>query len=131
MIALMEKVQEFYKVYGLPQSAIPSLYTDRRKLREQLLEEEHDEYLLGEATNDIVEIADALADMLYIIAGTALEYGIPLEEVFNEVHRSNMSKLDADGKPVFRPEDQKVLKGPSYTPPNIQAIIDAHCPDAG
>lgn len=126
----MEKMQEFYKAYGLPSRVTPSLYTDRRELRKRLLEEEHDEYLLGEATNDIVEIADGLADMLYIIAGTALEYGIPLEAVFNEVHRSNMSKLGLDGKPMIR-EDGKVLKGPNYTPPDIEGIILAHMPEAG
>ena len=70
-------------------------------------------------------MADALADMLYILCGTILEHGMQykIEEVFEEIQRSNMSKLGADGKPIYR-EDGKVLKGPNYFKPDIQTIID-------
>ena len=102
---------------------------ERRKLRMKLLEEEYHEYRYAERGNDIVKIADALADMLYIIGGTALEYGIPLDKIFLEVHRSNMSKLDEYGNPAIR-EDGKIMKGPNYVKPDIAKIIcDALYPE--
>ncbi len=94
-----------------------------RDLRVRLLQEEFDEYLEAENENDLVEIADALADMVVIIHGTAIRYGIPLDEVFAEVHRSNMSKVSADGT-VLRREDGKILKPDTYSPPDIASILD-------
>ena len=87
--------------------------------------EENEEYLEAANDNDLVEVADALGDMLYILCGTILEHGMQhkIEEVFNESQRSNMSKWGADGKPIYR-EDGKVIKGPSYFKPNIQKILD-------
>lgn len=123
--AITQMVKEFHTAYELPTSSWdgkPNLYNARRELRQRLLREEFTEYELGEATNDLAEIADALGDLAYIIWGTALEYGIPLDEVIGEIHRSNMSKLGADGKPLIR-EDGKVLKGPNYTPPDIAGIL--------
>jgi predicted HAD superfamily Cof-like phosphohydrolase len=72
-----------------------------------------------------VEVADALGDQLYIIYGTILKHGLQnkIEEVFKEIHRSNMSKLGADGKPIYR-EDGKILKGPEYFKPNIKKILE-------
>ena len=75
-----------------------------------------------DGTRDTVETADALADLIYVIYGMALETGIDLASVLAEVQRSNMSKLGADGKPVYR-EDGKVLKGPDYFPPNVEAVL--------
>lgn len=124
--SITDMVLEFQTAFRLPtttNSGGPSLYTQRRELRKKLLEEEHDEYLLGESTNDIAEIADALGDMAYIIWGTALEYGIPLDEVIAEIHRANMSKLQADGTPLMR-ADGKVLRAAGYTPPDVAGIID-------
>jgi len=118
-------VREFHETYGVPildRPAFPS--HDRCTLRENILEEEWIELCEAQSKRDIVEVADALADMLYIIHGTALEYGIPLDDVVAEVHRSNMSKLGTDGKPIIR-EDGKVLKGPNYFRPNISGVIDA------
>mgnify|MGYP005850742217 CR=1 FL=1 len=118
------KVLEFTKTYGQPISETPNLpLKSLRKLRKDLLKEEYQEYVNGEKNNNIVEIADALADMVYIIAGTAITYGIPLTEVFNEVHESNMSKLDENGKPIYR-EDGKIMKGPNYFEPRIKEILD-------
>ncbi len=93
--------------------AMPGFDAADRDLRIRLLEEEWNEYLEAEGFDDLVGIADALADMIYIIAGTALVYGIPLDRVFDEVQRSNMSKF-ADGVNVR--EDGKILKGASYSP---------------
>lgn len=86
--------------------------------------EELDEYLDAEKNDDIVEIADALADMCVIILGTAAAYGIPLAAVFEEVHRSNMAKVMPDGT-VKRRGDGKILKPGGWTPPDIAAVLRA------
>ena len=87
--------------------------------------EENVEYLEACAAENVVEIADAIGDMLYILIGTALEHGMQdhLERVFTEIHNSNMSKMGEDGKPIRR-EDGKILKGPNYFRPNIKKIIN-------
>jgi len=89
------------------------------------MDEENKEYFEAANNNDLVEVADALGDMLYILCGTILEHGMQhkIEEVFEEIQRSNMSKLGVDGKPIYR-EDGKVLKGPNYSKPNIESILD-------
>ena len=123
-MTFQKKVEEFHRAFGLPtetslQKFLPS---KTAKLRVDLLEEEFEEYLEAVSTNNLVEIADALGDIVYIAFGTALVYGIDLDAVFNEIHSSNMSKLGSDGKPIYR-EDGKVLKGPDFRPPNIAAIL--------
>ena len=118
-----EMVAEFHKIYSVLISDKPQLPTqETRDLRISLLKEEFNEYLFGEYNDDLVEIADALGDMLYIIHGTAVSYGIPLDEVFTEIHRSNKSKLGEDGKPIYR-EDGKVLKGPNFFRPDVAGIL--------
>jgi predicted HAD superfamily Cof-like phosphohydrolase len=89
------------------------------------MKEENEEYLEAAKSNDIVEIADALGDQLYILCGTILRHGLQhkIVEVFEEIQRSNMSKLDANGKPIYR-EDGKVLKSELYFKPNIQKILE-------
>ena len=88
--------------------------------------EENDEYLEAAVNGDMVEVADALGDQLYILAGTMMRHGMQdvIAKVFREIQASNMSKLGADGQPVLR-EDGKVLKGPQYFRPNIAAILEA------
>jgi predicted HAD superfamily Cof-like phosphohydrolase len=95
-------------------------------LRYRLMQEENNEYLEAAKKKDLVEIADALGDKLYILCGTILAHGLQhkIVEVFNEIQRSNMSKLSLDGKPVIR-EDGKILKGPNYFKPNIKEILDS------
>jgi len=118
-----EMLIEFHKAYGQEIGEgfkKPSV----RALRESLLREEFNEYIDGERNSDIVEIADALADIVYVAVGAAVAYGIPFDKVFAEVHASNMSKLGADGKPIKR-EDGKILKGPNYFRPRIAEIISA------
>lgn len=123
-----EMVREFHHTYECNISGHAMLPDNQeRNLRISLLREEFEEYLEAEKSNNIVEIADALADMLYIINGTCVSYGIPIEEIFEEVHASNMSKLDENGN-VIRREDGKVLKGPKYFKPNISGIIGKHAP---
>ena len=88
------------------------------------MEEENLEYLKACKENDIVEIADALGDMLYILCGTIISHGLQnkIEEIFQEIQSSNMSKLGENGKPIYR-EDGKVLKGPNYFKPDIRKIL--------
>lgn len=123
----LKAVQEFHEAFGLgvQQKPTSKLDLNKVKLRFNLMAEENEEYLEAAQENDLVEVADALGDMLYILCGTILEHGMQykIEEVFNEIQRSNMSKLGADGKPIYR-EDGKVMKGPNYFKPNISEIIN-------
>lgn len=120
-------VELFHKSFGLGirHEKKADLGKAKNELRFNLMDEENKEYLEAASSNDMVEVADALGDMLYILCGTILEHGMQykIEEVFTEIQRSNMSKLGADGKPIFR-EDGKVLKGPNYFKPNIQEILE-------
>ncbi len=120
-------VHEFHTAFGLGINNEPTanISEERNLLRYNLMKEENEEYLEAAQNNDLVEIADALGDMLYILCGTIIEHGMQhkIEEVFNEIQRSNMSKLGEDGKPIYR-EDGKVLKGPNYFKPNIKEILD-------
>jgi len=122
----IEAVTEFHTAFGLGIKNTPTadLGTAKNMLRFNLMKEENEEYLEAAQNNDLVEVADALGDMLYILCGTIIEHGMQdkIVEVFEEIQRSNMSKLGADGKPIYR-EDGKVLKGPNYFKPNIEAIL--------
>ena len=119
-------VSEFHKAFKLNMNSKPiaSIGEDRKKLRFELMKEENEEYLEAANNNDLVEVADALGDMLYILCGTIIEHGMQdkIEEVFNEIQRSNMSKVGEDGKPIYR-EDGKVLKGPNYFKPDFSKIL--------
>ncbi|WP_435654643.1 hypothetical protein [Cellulophaga baltica] len=122
----LEAVALFHETFGMGVASAMKADLGSRKnlLRFNLMDEENKEYLEAAENNDLVEVADALGDMLYILCGTILEHGMQykIEEVFNEIQRSNMSKLGADGKPIYR-EDGKVLKGPNYFVPNIDKIL--------
>ncbi|SHJ24630.1 pyrophosphohydrolase domain-containing protein [Pseudozobellia thermophila] len=119
-------VEQFHRSFGLGVSdkMRADLGAAKNQLRYNLMDEENKEYLEAANNNDLVEVADALGDMLYILCGTILEHGMQykIEEVFNEIQRSNMSKLGADGKPIYR-EDGKVLKGPNYFKPDISGVL--------
>ena len=120
-------VELFHNSFGLGVSNTmrADLGKEKNLLRFNLMDEENKEYYEAANNSDLVEVADALGDMLYILCGTILEHGMQhkIEEVFEEIQRSNMSKLGADGKPIYR-EDGKVLKGPNYFKPNIESILD-------
>lgn len=122
-----DAVHEFHEAFGLGinEEPIANIGEDRNLLRFNLMKEENEEYLEAANNNDLVEVADALGDMLYILAGTIIEHGMQykITEVFDEIQRSNMSKLGEDGKPIYR-EDGKVLKGPNYFKPNIKEILE-------
>ena len=121
-------VKEFHKAFKLDYLDEPKadLGTDKNKLRFNLMKEENEEYFEAANNNDIVEVADALGDMLYILCGTIIEHGMEhkIDEIFREIQNSNMSKLGADGIPIYR-EDGKVLKGPNYFKPDIEGILNS------
>ena len=119
-------VKEFHTAFviGHSETPIADLGESKNKLRYNLMKEENEEYLEAVQNNDLIEIADALGDMMYILCGTIIEHGLQhkIEEVFDEIQRSNMSKLGEDGKPIYR-EDGKVMKGPNYFKPDFSKIL--------
>ena len=118
-----ELVGDFMEVFGQQVNCEPTLRDrETQDLRIDLISEELEELQLAITNNDIVEVADALTDLLYVVYGAGHAFGIDLDECFMEVHESNMSKLGEDGKPIYR-EDGKVLKGPGYFPPNLEEIV--------
>lgn len=123
----IEAVKAFHTAYklGYRQSPKADLGIEKNLLRYKLMREENEEYLEAANAGDLVEVADALGDLLYILCGTIIEHGLQykIDEVFEEIQRSNMSKLGEDGEPIFR-DDGKVLKGPNYFKPNIKNILD-------
>lgn len=122
----INQVKEFHETFGVPVEQVPHIpHRARWALRYHLLREEVDELLDGCEDMDTVAVADAITDILYVTFGAALEFGLgdKLETLFDEVHRSNMSKADADGNPIYNDEG-KVLKGPNYSPPDIGKILN-------
>ena len=123
----IDAVKEFNEAFKIKYSKNQKADLDEStiKLRYRLMQEENDEYLEAARKKDLVEIADALGDKLYILCGTILAHGLQdkIVEVFDEIQRSNMSKLSLDGTPVIR-EDGKILKGPNYFKPNIKSILE-------
>jgi len=122
----LNAVKLFHETFGIgvSEDRRADLGKLKNELRFNLMKEENEEYLEAVQNKDLVEIADALGDMLYILFGTILEHGLQhkIEEVFDEIQRSNMSKLGEDGKPIYR-EDGKVMKGPNYFKPNFEEIL--------
>src|SRR6056300_1432631 len=96
---------------------------DTINLRLNLIQEELDELVFAHEDNNLVEVADALTDLLYVIYGAGHAYGIDLDSCFLEVHNSNMSKLGEDGKPIYR-DDGKVLKGPNFFEPDLEKVLE-------
>jgi len=120
-------VRAFHEAFGIANANGPRADIGDRDalLRYKLIREENEEYLEAALRGDLVEVADALGDLLYILCGTLLKHGLEhkIDEVFREIQRSNMSKLGADGRPIHR-ADGKVMKGPDYFPPDIARILN-------
>ena len=118
-------VKKFHESFGIENKNSPSLNDKSINLRFELMKEENEEYKKACKDGDLVEIADALGDMMYILCGTILSHGLQnkIEEIFQEIQSSNMSKLGSDGKPIFR-QDGKILKGPNYFKPDIASILN-------
>lgn len=123
----LDAVKEFHTQFGLGFQELPTadLTKEKIQLRYDLMKEENEEYFEAALKGDLIEVADALGDMLYILCGTLIEHGMQdkIEAVFQEIQRSNMSKLGIDGKPIYR-EDGKVLKGPNYFKPDFKKILE-------
>ena len=118
-----EKVKEFMEKFGQEVRSSPELPDDDvLELRYQLIKEELSELDTAMWQYDLIEVADALTDLLYVVYGAGLAFGIDLDKCFEEVHDSNMSKLGADGKPIYR-EDGKILKGPNFREPDLKRVI--------
>lgn len=126
LIEKINSVKEFHEVFKIgsrekPEGKIPEA---EYLLRHKLMQEENDEYLEACKRGDLVEIADALGDKMYILFGSILKHGLQhkIEEIFDEIQRSNMSKLDENGQPIFR-EDGKIMKSKNYYKPDIAKIL--------
>lgn len=128
LIEKINSVKEFHEVFKIGSRELPegNLSAAEYMLRHRLMQEENDEYLEACKRGDIVEIADALGDKLYILFGTILKHGLQhkIEDIFDEIQRSNMSKLDDNGQPIFR-EDGKILKSNNYFKPDIRKILES------
>ena len=119
-----EKVGIFMKTFGQEVKNEPSFGTDKiNQLRISLIQEELDELKDAMSKNDILEVADALTDLLYVTYGAGHAFGIDLDKCFNEVQNSNMSKLGEDGKPIYN-ENGKVMKGPNYFKPDLSKFVN-------
>lgn len=123
---VIDKVKEFHDAFGIPNNFEPIGSLDERdyRLRHRLMHEENEEYLQASERSDIIEIADALGDKLYILCGTILKHGLQdrITDIFMEIHNSNMSKLDENGKPIYR-EDGKIMKSDRYYRPDISKFF--------
>jgi predicted HAD superfamily Cof-like phosphohydrolase len=118
-----EKVGVFMKTFGQEVKTKAELSNDKiNELRISLINEELEELKKAVKDNDILEVADALTDILYVVYGAGHAFGIDLDKCFNEVQESNMSKLDSDGKPIYN-ESGKVMKGPNYFKPKLNKFL--------
>jgi predicted HAD superfamily Cof-like phosphohydrolase len=124
---IITAVETFHDAFNIPNNHEPTAELSEADilLRYNLMKEENEEYLEAAQRGDVVEIADALGDQLYILCGTILKHGLQhkIVEVFEEIQRSNMSKLDENGQPIYR-EDGKVLKSALYFKPDISSILE-------
>jgi len=123
----LDMVQEFHETYGLPVEDAQTLSDEKtRQLRINLLAEELDELKEALAQGDLLETLDALIDLQYVLDGAFLSFGLQhvKQAAFDEVHRSNMSKLGEDGKPIRRESDGKVMKGPNYFKPDLAQFVE-------
>lgn len=126
MEKFFKMVRRFNKAYGLFINSKPTLIEEADyNLKYEIMREEVEEYINACRENNLKEVADSLVDQMYVLIGLIIAHGISekrFKKMFREVHRSNMSKLDESGKPIYR-EDGKVLKGPNYSPPDISKFL--------
>lgn len=116
-----EKVAEFMNAFKQDVETKPG-WTSVSELRYNLIDEELKELRQALDERNLIEVADALTDLLYVVYGAGHSFGVNLDKCFEEVHNSNMSKLDEDGEPIYR-EDGKVLKGPNYWAPDLKRVL--------
>lgn len=124
MTSNFERVREFMRAMEQDGPHTPKFPPQNiQQLRIALIEEEVGELKDAIEQRDMIEVADALADILYVVYGAGLAFGIDLDKCFREVHRSNMTKLDLDGNPIKHPETGKIVKGPNYEKPRLEPIL--------
>ncbi len=124
MMSNFDDVKNFMNIYEQEVKTKPSFPNEKIvQLRYDLIKEELDELSVAIKDEDIVEVADALTDLLYVVYGAGHSFGIDLDKCFAEVQRSNLSKLNIDGKPIYN-ENGKVMKGPNYSKPNLKQFIE-------
>ena len=117
------KVGDFMKTFGQEVKDKPSFSSDKiNKLRIDLIKEELEELIEAMKNNDLLEVADALTDILYVTYGAGHAFGIDLDKCFEEVQNSNMSKLDENGKPIYN-DAGKIMKGPNYFKPDLSKFV--------
>ena len=118
-----QKVKNFMMAFGQEVKSEPSFSNKKiNELRYNLIKEELDELKIAMDNKDLLEVADALTDILYVTYGAGVAFGLDLDACFNEVHNSNMSKMDTNGKPIYN-ENGKVMKGPNYFKPNLSKFL--------
>ena len=118
-----QKVKNFMMAFGQEVKSEPSFSNKKiNELRYNLIKEELDELKIAMDNKDLLEVADALTDILYVTYGAGVAFGLDLDACFNEVHNSNMSKMDINGKPIYN-ENGKVMKGPNYFKPNLSKFL--------
>ena len=126
MIRQLHQLEEFHRVFGAHLESAPTadLTDETIALRVSLIQEELNEYRTAAADHDLIAVADALSDLLYVVLGTYVSHGLQdvAEALFDEVHRSNMSKLDENNAVIYR-ADGKVLKSARWSPPDLAAIL--------
>jgi predicted HAD superfamily Cof-like phosphohydrolase len=124
---IIEQVESFHEAFNIENNYSPTTEISKSdiELRHRLMQEENDEYLTAAMNNDLIEVADALGDQLYILCGTLLKHGLKdkIVDVFLEIQNSNMSKLDKQGNPIYR-EDGKVMKSDQYFKPDISKVLN-------
>lgn len=118
----LELVRQWHEAFGVESNDKPSMDTSFKTLRENLIREEFDEVIEAFENNDIENLAKELGDLIWVCCGAALTFGIPMDAVFAEISRSNMSKLGEDGRPILR-EDGKILKGNNYSDADLKPIL--------
>ena len=124
MVSNFTRVMDFMNNFGQEVKYNPEFPDEKvQKLRISLIEEELEELKEAMGKEDMVGVADALTDILYVTYGAGAAFGIDLDKCFEEVHNSNMSKLDRNGRPIYR-NDGKILKGPDYFEPNLEKIVE-------
>ncbi len=122
-ISNFEKVGDFMEAFGQEVLYVPTMPDfNLAALRLDLIEEEVQELRDGLGRSSLLEVADALTDILYVVYGAGHAFGIDLDDCFDEVHRSNMTKLGEDGRPLYR-DDGKVMKGPNYREPDLDQFV--------
>jgi predicted HAD superfamily Cof-like phosphohydrolase len=122
----LDLVADFHRHFEIPARQQPTAVIPEAAMRHEIMREENEEYRQACLDGDLVAIADALGDQLYVLCGTILAHGLQdkVQAVFAEIHRSNMSKLDADGQPIFR-ADGKILKSERYFKPDLRPIVES------